>query len=348
MHNYEGAGTYYGYGAAVDANRTDTARHVLGTDLDGVPYDVVGRLPHAGMNARYGLRAIGGPPEAFKPLQPQPVVRMSARGVLVSILLPCVLFAAMLYSFSFTMHYKTPVFTWIVAAIGFLVVGVPAQAAASGTSEVLKPKTAQVLVLTTLLSWSLSIALGQSNYLYNMQAYYNLNDLNEYRGVNVSHMSGIHSMDAGIVQFTRGHRIDSSLAIGFKNDYLYCVAPITNGNEKLRNYDYWAVGENCCSGEVGDFHCGDYKFGRSPAGLRVLHPTEIQFYDLAVHRAAATYKIEARHPVFLYWTADPQNAVESFRDHGRRFFIQSAFAFLVFEVFVVCLQFVMFAKLRLA
>ena len=64
-------------------------------------------------------------------------------------------------------------------------------------------------------------------------------------------------IDAGVATSKAGSYIDTSKAIAFKQTDTYCAAPVASGKVPLVTYDFWATGVNCCSGEPGDFHCGE-------------------------------------------------------------------------------------------
>merc|ERR550537_1829450 len=79
------------------------------------------------------------------------------------------------------------------------------------------------------------------NFWYNMQPFYDIENLNTYPSVNPARERGQQLMDAGRVYFADGTGLDMKKAMGFKNLDLYCVCPIVNGNAQLASYDFWAV-----------------------------------------------------------------------------------------------------------
>merc|ERR1719453_1317349 len=130
------------------------------------------------------------------------------------------------------------------------------------------------------------------NFTFNMQPYYTIQDLNAYPAVNPATTKGAKMMDAGRVYFAKGTGIDSQRAMGYRDDQLYCVAPIVHGNGKMASYDFWAVGVNCCSGVASDFRCGDYNKPQTRSGLRLIRDEQRPFYRLAVQQAEAAYNIK--------------------------------------------------------
>merc|ERR1719440_1121999 len=114
------------------------------------------------------------------------------------------------------------------------------------------------LTATSLIAWILGYLAGGSNYTSYMRPYYDINNLNVYPNVDPSKYGGTQLMDAGMIQFTKGSGVRVEKSIGFKNDNVYCVAPIVaHANQTQTTFDFWAVGMNCCSGHMPDFHCGE-------------------------------------------------------------------------------------------
>merc|ERR1719502_2175601 len=108
---------------------------------------------------------------------------------------------------------------------------------------------------------------------------------------------------------------------------MYCVAPISTGDAKLPNYDFWVVGVNCCS-KPHEFNCGDAGNFRANSGLRSLNNENHPFYRLAVQQAEAAYDITATHPVFFYWTQDPLDDIEKLLQKGIKFYLMGVFSYL--------------------
>merc|ERR1719498_128584 len=98
---------------------------------------------------------------------------------------------------------------------------------------------------------------------------------------------------------------------------MYCVAPVgqPRASENGTVHDVWAVGTNCCSGNAGEFRCGDSDDPDAHSGLRLLDTpgTSLGFYRLAVQQAAAKYGLEVRHAIFVSWERDPQAALRRYQ-----------------------------------
>merc|ERR1719321_752023 len=135
-----------------------------------------------------------------------------------------------------------------------------------------------------------------------MRPFYEWEQLQSYPHVDVSQVSGRHLQDAGRVYFAAGTKIGVPQAWHFKHaGVLYCVAPLT-GSAAQDNFDFWVVGQDCCSEAAADFRCGEWDSPTARAGLRVLDPPELpvrHFYRLAVNGAAAVFGLQARDPLFF-------------------------------------------------
>jgi hypothetical protein len=278
---------------------------------------------------------------------------MSPAGILASILIPWALFTAVLFDLSFDMHYNMPALAWALAFVGLLVVATIAQMAClrpgtagldhALTGHFYESMTAKVLVVTSFSAWVAATVLAQSNYAQSMQAYYTLSNLNSYSDVDVL-MSGTTAMDSGWLTFRSGTFIDASKAHGFKNDDVYCVAPLTREGATSDSYDYWVVGLNCCNGGTGDFHCAAPSASDSPGGLRVVDDNLLGFYSLAVKQTAANLGLKAEHPIFLTWESQPEARLEQIREDGLRTFCSWSLMFLTIQVIFVTVQAYAFAK----
>lgn len=173
---------------------------------------------------------------------------------------------------------------------------------------------------TAFIGWVVAIVLGRLNFAVHAQPYYNYMDLREYSQVDPSRMTGKQIMDAGRVHFVSNASLDLRLSTGFKNEDMYCAAPISIPGQPLQSYDFWAVGLGCCSGASADFHCGEYNNPGARSGLRLLDDRQRAFFRLAVKQSEATYQIKAKHPVFFYWTQDPTAEMEYVKNEGIKYY----------------------------
>jgi len=208
-----------------------------------------------------------------------------------------------------------------------------------------EPNWVVFFFVTMLISWCLGVVLGDLNFWTYMQPYYDYTSLNDYFYVDPSRMRGQQVMDVARVYFVNGTSLDLRRSMGFKNLDTYCVAPITVNGQPLASYDFWAVGLNCCTGNMNDFTCGEYNNPAARGGLRLLRDDQRAFYRLAVQQAEAMYNLKAVHPLFFYWNEDPVKEMESFRDEGFRFYMIGMLVHFGWQCFAVGLAAAGFGKL---
>merc|ERR1740139_910007 len=131
-------------------------------------------------------------------------------------------------------------------------------------------------------------------------------------------------MDAGRIVFKAGSHLDISKSMGFKNMDIYCVAPVvsaTNKTAATASLDFWAVGINCCSGHMPDFHCGEFYNSNARSGLRLMRDDQRAYFRLAVEQAEAAYNIQATHPIFMYWMQDPATEINAYQDDAYKYWL---------------------------
>lgn len=286
--------------------------------------------------------------------------RLNVNAVCGCLFAPWISFCVVYALTSFTLHYSHPFLTKIAVGIAFVATAAIGIFAGKHVQKKLKethahneniePTWFAFLFITMSIAVIVGAVLGYMNFHGFMQRYYDYLALNTYEGVNVATTKGGQVMDGSIIEFINGTVLDLRKSMGFKNMRTYCVAPITVTNDnnvrtELGNYDFWAVGTDCCSGEVADFHCGEYDNYKAKGALRLLADDERAFYRLAVQQAEAVHHLRATHPLFFYWTENPKAEMESWRNTGYKFFFISMFAHFVFQCFVVMLGVLGFASL---
>lgn len=183
-------------------------------------------------------------------------------------------------------------------------------------------RSAMLVCLGVLMATLIGFTWGDHIHTRFIMPHEDLVNLNNYPSVDPGKYTGQQLMDAGQIEFVAGSRLDLSKSIGFKNEDIYCVAPIvgpdqSGGNaSKLATYDFWAVGTNCCSGHAPDYHCGEFNNPSAHKGLRLMRDDTRNFFRLAVQEASAAYNIEANHPVFMYWMTNPASEVNAYKEDG--------------------------------
>lgn len=268
---------------------------------------------------------------------------------------PWLTFCAVYAITTFRLHYDWPWACWLLVALfalATLLIGASAAKSiiAKIRKEDLDPSWMTFLFISMVIAVSLGGILGSMNFHSFMQRYYDYQNLNQYISVDATRMRGAELMDGGRMSFVNGTYLDTRKALGFKNLETYCVAPISFKNAsgvptELFSYDFWAVGLNCCSGDVSDFHCGEYDNPKALSGLRVLEDDTRAFYRLAVQQAEAMFHIKAIHPLFLYWSEDASKEMESWRDEGYKWFCIALLVHFFWQMFAVTLGLFGFRKL---
>jgi len=282
--------------------------------------------------------------------------RMNLVSIVVALFLPWGLFSVLFAVMSFSMHYQQPIFAYAFVGLGFVVVlacglfAVDAAKKKAAGDPRREPTWFIFIFITTLLAWLIAVVCGDINFFHNMQPFYDVNNLNVYPDVDPSIMRGQQLMDAGRIVFSSDSKLDLRKSIGFKNLDLFCVAPITTGNanvthQTLASYDFWAVGVNCCSGNMADFHCGEFNNPRAHAGLRLMRDDERAFFRLAVQQAEAAYNIKAVHPLFFTWMQDPIAEINAYQDEGYKHYLLGMFSYFSFQLFLVVCATIAFTKM---
>jgi len=191
-----------------------------------------------------------------------------------------------------------------------------------------------------VIAWTIAFFSGTYNFKTNFEPYYDVTSLNKYPHVDPSVYLGQQFMDAGQIEFVAGSHLDLRKSYGFKNGHTYCIAPIVapkfqGSSKNMDNYDFWAVGLDCCSGHTNDFHCGAYASTKANKGLRLMRDDDRNFYRLAVKEATASFGLTANYPIFMYWMEDPEAEIQAHFDHGMFDFIWSIVIFNIFAFLAV-------------
>lgn len=285
------------------------------------------------------------------PFVPRQRMKMNIVAIFVSLFVPWILFSLLYADTSFRWHYKLPRLCWALVAISAAAVLYFGAMAGLNVMELVKnspryqPTWLIFVFLTSLIAVVLGPVMGNTNYWQNMQPYYDLKNLNDYKSVDPSRMRGQQMMDAGRVQFAKGATVDISKAYAFQNLDTYCVAPITMYNPAmgadtpLTTYDFWAVGLNCCGGNSTHsvkFECGAYKSNTATEGLRLMEDQQRAYFRLAVQQAESAHMIKAVHPLFFHWTQDASSMMDTYLENAFRNF---AVAMIIFFLVQLCLVF---------
>jgi len=275
----------------------------------GIPDDV--NAPEIKSNPTYG--AAHGPRNA---LPVKRVPRPNKAAAAVTVLVPTFIFAVVTWARAFEIRVKQPGVSESIVFLCLALVGICACLAYTQYQRKLsaepgyEPMWYMFLYGSAFLSFFVGLWFGEYNWNAYVEPYNEYAYLNQYSDVNPAEMRGSQMMDAGIVRFVEGSYLDISKSIGFNNEKMYCVTPISFGKDEPQSYDFWAVGTNCCAGMASSFKCGDWSDSRTRQGLRMMKESERSFYRLAVQKAEQTYQLEANHPLFFTWTLDGPHTVK--------------------------------------
>jgi len=224
-------------------------------------YASYGAAPDAMLGGGYPPKSAFG--------QPRRSINLAA--LLACLLLPWMVFTAVYSLSSLSVHYESPELVTIAQLVGAAVVFLLAGAVfLHMRKEDGQPSWYIFLFLTTALALVAGSVLGNANYKANMVPFKDVINMNSYELINPTTGRGNQVMDAGRIKFVEEAHLDLTKAMGFRNLDTYCVVPIVTGKEKQDNYDFWAVGTNCCSSHVSDFHCGEYNNPQAHSGLRLM------------------------------------------------------------------------------
>eukprot|EP00490_Sorites_sp_Unknown_P029241 CAMPEP_0114637296 /NCGR_PEP_ID=MMETSP0191-20121206/26_1 /TAXON_ID=126664 /ORGANISM="Sorites sp." /LENGTH=189 /DNA_ID=CAMNT_0001849017 /DNA_START=237 /DNA_END=806 /DNA_ORIENTATION=- len=168
--------------------------------------------------------------------------------------------------------------------------------------------------------------------------WFELTRLNTYKGVDPDVSRGAQLMDAGFINFLPGTHVEVNISMGYKEDELYCVAPLQLGPLPPVTYDFWLIGKDCCEASRAGFHCGSAKHlhATGMVAKRVLDDSELDYYKLAVRQAEAAYGILAAHPLF-FEQAQMEEVPEALVAKAQQALRQYFLGYLLFQFVLVIL-----------
>lgn len=255
---------------------------------------------------------------------------------------PSAVFTVTAAMLSFQTHYRHALMSWFIVLLGFCLVVIFGAIARSALqrrflSGARDPTWSTFIFLTVAFGWLLGTVLGYLNYSLYMHPYYDVASLEMYPNVDPAKAAGLQFMDAGRIVFTKDSHLDFKLSYGFKNDQLYCVAPITSIEGYLASYDFWAVGIDCCNGTKPGFTCGEARNPAAHSAMRLLDDGNTQYYRLAIEQLQLLHGIQTIHPLFFEWTLDPITGVNNLQDVGFKNFLLGTLSFFALQLFLVML-----------
>lgn len=310
----------------------------------------MGQYGAAAYDQQYGY---GGPAKsAFMRTQRR---SFNLPAILTAFFTPMLLFIVLSATVTFQLHYDSMYGSSSADLYHLIIYGCIAFVAYTGfvafrsityRVEGREPTWFVFLFATCFIAAVWAFQTGSNNFSWNMRPYYETINLNVYPMVDPQTTVGQQLMDMGQVQFVPSTRLDLRMSMGFKDDKVYCVAPIVSGNGSMNmRYDFWAVGLNCCSGHASDFACGEFNNPMAHAGLRLVHPELRPYFRLAVQQAEAAYNIKTVHSVFMYFVQDPLGELNAYADAGTKKFVEGVLTFIAVQVLLVVLATVAFSKM---
>lgn len=266
------------------------------------------------------------------------------------IFLPWLMFCGVSAAECFWIHYIQPTavhLVWVLCAAVILGVAFIAKRAGRKAPGACSIDSQWLWFMALMLAAALGagIAVGNANYLSNLQPYYQSQNLQYYPNVDPTQFQGNQLMDAGRVLFTEGSALNTGKAMGFRNLDWYCVAPIAKAGVANATYDFWAVGLNCCGSEGQHFTCGEYNNPKAKSGLRLMADDQRPFFRLAVEQAEARHNLRAPHPLFFHWMQDPEAEEMAWRDQGIKNYNVGVFASFAASL-VLCVLAVVFFSVK--
>lgn len=308
-----------------------------------------------GQAAQYAAAPLWyGGPEKLLHVTERRRMRLRILPAIVALLVPWTLYGGLSALLCFSFRFYHPFYTWAVVAGWAFVLALLAvytlvrrqRLAQSGEKD---PSWLLFMLLTMSLAWAAGVIAGDYIFEDNLKLYYERHVLDNYVGVNPSTWRGQEMMDAGTVVFDSDAMLDVSKSMGFRHTTVYCVAPISIGNlgnSTLATYDFWAVGQDCCSGLRADFRCDGFADSHYSGGLRLMNDNDQAYYKLAVEQAEATYKIQALHPLFFVWVRDAPATVENWFYKGREQYFTGLFGSFLVQALLVTFACLGFARLK--
>jgi len=279
-------------------------------------------------------------------LKNRPKLRASLVPIFFSILLPWALFAFTYISMASSLRLTSPWETILALSCGGLLLLCMFFA---WLDRLVRwpspdPSTLGFFGFSFLLAWIAGILLGSMSYQAYTFKWFELTRLNTYKGVDPDVSRGAQLMDAGFINFLPGTHVVTNISMGYKEEELYCVAPLQLGPLPLVTYDFWLIGKECCQASKPGFNCGSVQHLHS-SGLiaRRAFTKDLDFYKLAVRQAEAAYGILAAHPLFLEH-AKEQEEPEALVTQAQQAMHHYVLGYLLFQFILVLLAIFFYFK----
>jgi len=221
-----------------------------------------------------------------------------------------VVFSCVCLLFGLSYH-NSKVEIWTVVVLGIIVLLAVVYQSWHTWYESHMSRTSIIVATWLLVAVVTGSWVGLYSYECCISEYWMAHELEARTNVLPSEAAGAYS-NAGAIVFADEARVDPSRSVGFKDNAVYCVAPVAS-DAALDTVQFWAAGTDCC-GARGSFHCDDAWNPKARSGLVILpkpdnsiiHEDVREQYMKAVRLAEVTYAIaSAKEPIFVRWVSDP-------------------------------------------
>jgi len=278
--------------------------------------------------------------------------RLNVVPMLLCLFAPWLMFVGVTGVLSFNMKYYQPLVSWLFVAFGFLLVIFSGALAVYAQKKkiMMDPSATPVwytfLFATMCIAFLLGVVMGMYNYNTYTMPYLSTLSMDTASGIDPGRTKGEEMLDVSRLVFVNETRLDITRSMGFKDDTVYCVAPIINPDTvKSDRYDFWAVGTDCCSGHQADFRCDGFNDPWAHSGLRLMQDSDRAFYRMAVQQAEATFHIGAPYPLFFTWVVDVDKETNALAESCMRNFVSTMFAYFILQGFFVTVATLAFSKM---
>jgi hypothetical protein len=206
------------------------------------------------------------------------------------------------------------------------------------------------ILFTMCLALAIGTYAGNLMYQETFLPYYDMMSLNDYPNVNPATEPGDIYLDAGFVGFVDGTELDLKIVGMYVHHDTFCAVPIVNtkvdsGVPKTGNYDFWAVGKNCCNDPPGVFLCGAAHNVEAGQGLRETNKEDKDNYLHAIQQANAKYDINSQYPLLVHWVQDPLKLAGELYTEGVKWWYVGILCFLVMNTLLVVIALLFFARI---
>jgi len=263
--------------------------------------------------------------DVASPPRPQYFHLMSL-GLLISV--PLGIFTVLTVLFAFAFHRASSV-VWVIVGLSFglSLVFMAVRPTREG------PRYWFNLGFLCLVATSVAVACGNVNWKRNFSRYWAYDGQRTYTNV-LPNEAALSHLDAGKILFSEDAHIDLASAVGFKDEKLFCVAPIV-GQTTESEVEYWAAGIGCC-GKAGTFDCDDAKMREAHGGLVHLEHTS-NFVKAAKQAQALNGLVSSEDALFVQWVENPDQAQKVYWHRGVTFAVGGIIIYVVFALLCGCM-----------